>query len=206
MWARATPWPRRSSCRRDGPRLLYTPRGLINRFICFLSYEPRCGPRDRLFTDLENLRRAARVGVSKKQILGGLRLPLEGLDATAAPRERWLRQPRSPETLDASSASHSRAARGGAIADGLATAQTRPGRPGGSVRLGLAPPRHPFVGCRRSVKRAASLPKSRCAPHRESPRRAARPDGSSTGRQLRTRHKNSDTHGQLHGQPWPTIE
>ena len=111
----------------------------------------------------------------------------------------------SARRLRASRAGQSRAARGVAIADGLATAQTRPGRPGGSVRLGLAPPRHPFVGCRRSVKRAASLPKRRCAPHRESPRRAARPDGSSTGRQLRTRHKNSDTHGQLHGQPWPTT-
>ena len=43
-WGRATPWRRRSSCRRDGPRLLYTPRGLTPCTpFAFWSYEPeRC--------------------------------------------------------------------------------------------------------------------------------------------------------------------
>ena len=83
------------------------------------------------------------VDVSKKQILGGLRSSL-ALDAAAAPRERWLKpaagyelvDPRAPRRLHASQASHSRAARGVAIADGLATAQTRPGRPGGRCAWG----------------------------------------------------------------------
>ena len=152
------------------------------------------------------------VDVSKKQILGGLGSS-PALDAVAAPRARWLKpaagyelvDPPSPATLACKQSGpitggawRSHRGRAGDCADPSRT-------PGRSVPLGLAPPRHPFVGCRRSVKRAASLPKSRCAPHRESPRRAARPDGSSTGRQLRTRRKNSDAHGQLHGQPWPTI-
>ena len=79
----------------------------------------------------------------KKQILGGLRSSL-ALDAAAAPRERWLKpaagyelvDPRAPRRLHASRAGHSRAALGVAIADGLATAQTRPGRPGGRCAWG----------------------------------------------------------------------
>ena len=58
------------------------------------------------------------------------------LDAVAAPLVRWLRARRpSSRAAHASRAGHSGAARGGAIADELATAQTRPGRPGGSVRF-----------------------------------------------------------------------
>ena len=212
MWARATRWRRRSSCRRDGPRLLYTPRGLINRFICFLSYEPRCGPRDRLFTDLENLRRAARSRRLKKADPRGPRIVPSPRRRRRAPRAlaqtcSWLRA-RRPSSPAALARKQSEPLTGGAWRShrGRAGDCADPSRtPGRSVPLGLAPPRHPFVGCRRSVKRAASLPKSRCAPHWESPRRAARPDGSATGRQLRARHKNSDTRGQLHGQPWPTI-
>ena len=157
--------------------------------------------------------RAPRESTSQKpmprHVSGGIWSPLEALDAVAAPLERWLRarKPSSPER-EALACKQSGPITGGAWRShrGRAGDCADPSRtPGRSVPLGLAPPRHPFVGCRRSVKRAASLPKSRCAPHRESPRRAARPDGSSTGRQLRTRHKNSDTHGQLHGQPWPTT-
>ena len=36
MWARATRWPRRSSFLPRGCDLLYSPRGLISRFICLL--------------------------------------------------------------------------------------------------------------------------------------------------------------------------
>ena len=148
----------------------------------------------------------------KSRSSGGLR-PSLALDAAAAPPRRWLRpaagyelvDPRAPGRLHASRAGHSRAARGVAIADGLATAQTRPGRPGGRCAWGSLRLATRLVVADEALRPAASLPKSRCAPHRESPRRAARPDGSSTGRQLRTRPKSSDAHGQPHGQPWPTI-
>ena len=152
-----------------------------------------------------------RLSTSQKlmpcHVLGGLRSPLEGPRRRRLPRPPSagyeLLDPRAPGRLmqaDSLTGGAWRSHRGRA-GDGADPSRT----PGRSVRLRLAPPRHPFVGCRRSVKRAASLPKSRCAPHRESPRRAARPDGSSTGRQRRPRPKNSDTHGQLHGQPWPTT-
>ena len=125
------------------------------------------------------------VDVSKKQILGGLGSS-PALDAVAAPRARWLKpaagyelvDPPSPATLACKQSGPITGAawrsHRGRAGDGADPSRT----PGRSVPLGLAPPRHPFVGCRRSVKRAASLPKSRCAPHWESPRRAARPDGS----------------------------
>ena len=78
------------------------------------------------------------VDVSKKQILGGLGSS-PALDAVAAPRARWLKPAAGYELVDPPSPATLACKQSGlgvAIADGLATAQTRPGRPGGRCPWG----------------------------------------------------------------------